>query len=95
MMSRRERRELRLIERNEYATDPQWATLMSGAPYGRKKNLRQLVIIALWVLAASLLVLALVAGVTGLIFAAALVAVMAACVSLGWRNPGPRLVRSP
>lgn len=93
MMSRRERRQLRMIERNEFATDPTWATLMSGGLGGRKHGPRQLVVLAFSVLAAGLLVLALVSGITGLLAGAAVLITMAACLHLGGRDAGPRVVR--
>jgi Flp pilus assembly protein TadB len=90
MMSRRERRVLRLIERDVHATDPQLATLMSGQqPSGGQP----LLVIALIVLATGLVVLSLVFTAVVLVLAAAVVTMLAATVQFRWVRPTLRTSR--
>jgi uncharacterized membrane protein YdbT with pleckstrin-like domain len=91
MMSRRERRMLRLIERSESATDPQLAVLMSGRQPDRGQQ--PALVIALIVLAAGLVVLSLVFTAVALVLAAAVVTVLAAVVQFRRVRPMLRTSR--
>ena len=93
MMSKRERRQLRQIERNEYATDPRWATLMSSWQPSRRGRYRRLAVVALLVIAAALVVLSVMAGAVVLVLAAGVVTIMAAVLHVVSRQTGPRLAR--
>lgn len=91
MMSRRERRALRLIERKVHATDPELASLMSGRQPGRGQQ--PALVIALIVLATGLVVLSLVFTAFALVLAAAVVTVAAAAVQLRRARPVLRTSR--
>lgn len=73
MMSRRERRQLRRIERGVYATDPHWAKLIAGGCPSRYERKRRSLNMTLDVLAVVLMVFGVMAGALLVILAGVVV----------------------
>ena len=90
MMSRRERRQLRRIERAIYATDPHWARLIAGGRPSAYERKRRVLNVWLDILAVTLLILGALTGLVLVILPGVLLAVMATALHVSRRRRATR-----
>ena len=93
MMTRQERRQLRQIERELYAADPNWARLIAGGWPSRRERQRRTLNLTLDVLAIFLLAVGLVANVPIAVITGLITAMFAIRLHIARRRRGrkPRL----